>query len=99
MANLLHLIGWEETEVLVAEVAKALAPGGRFILYGPFKRAGQLTSEGDKRFHDALTQQDPEIGYKNDNDITELFLSCSLELLDIIEMPANNLAFVAKKPA
>ncbi|WP_298934595.1 DUF938 domain-containing protein [uncultured Ruegeria sp.] len=99
LVNLLHLIGWEETEVLVAEVVKALAPGGRFILYGPFKRAGQLTSEGDKRFHDALTRQDPEIGYKNDNDIVESFLSCSLELLDIIEMPANNLAFVTTKPA
>ncbi|WP_174235128.1 DUF938 domain-containing protein [Ruegeria sp. EL01] len=99
LVNLLHLVSWQETKTLVTEVAKALTPGGRFILYGPFQRAGQLTSDGDKRFHNALIQQDPEIGYKNDDDIAELFLACSLELLEIVEMPANNLAFIAKKPA
>ncbi|MEM9125498.1 MAG: DUF938 domain-containing protein, partial [Pseudomonadota bacterium] len=67
-------------------------------LYGPFKRSGCLTSDGDKRFHDALVQQDAEIGYKDDQDVTDLMTTCGLNLISSVEMPANNLAFVAEKP-
>lgn len=96
LINLLHLISWEETRTLVSETAKALSPEGCFILYGPFKRDGVLTSDGDKRFHDALVRQDPEVGYKNDADIRQLFLEASLALAEMTEMPANNLAFIAQ---
>ncbi|MFY2825626.1 DUF938 domain-containing protein [Ruegeria sp. MALMAid1280] len=97
LINLVHLISWQETQVLIAETAQALAPEGRFILYGPFKRSGQLTSDGDHRFHSALVQQDPEIGYKDDKDIAGWMAGQNLIVLDIVEMPANNLAFVAEK--
>lgn len=98
LINLVHLISWSETRILVSEVSKALAPTGRFVLYGPFKRSGCLTSDGDKRFHDALVQQDAEIGYKDDQDVTDLMTTCGLNLISSVEMPANNLAFVAEKP-
>ncbi|WP_170406882.1 DUF938 domain-containing protein [Ruegeria arenilitoris] len=97
LINLVHLISWPETQVLIAETAQALAPGGRFILYGPFKRSGQLTSDGDQRFHDALVLQDAEIGYKNDEDIVGWMTAQNLTVLKVVEMPANNLAFVAEK--
>ncbi|WP_170325996.1 DUF938 domain-containing protein [Ruegeria arenilitoris] len=96
LINLVHLISWAETQVLIAEAAQALTAGGRFILYGPFKRSGQLTSDGDQRFHDALVQQDAEIGYKNDEDIAAWMAAQNLTVLKIVEMPANNLAFVAE---
>lgn len=99
LINLLHLISWAETTTLVTEAALALKPGGRLVLYGPFMRDGTLTSDGDQRFHDALTQQDPEIGYKNDAEILGLLHTNRLGLVEVAEMPANNLAFVAKKPA
>jgi SAM-dependent methyltransferase len=98
LINLLHLISWPEAQALIAETAQALAPRGRFILYGPFKRSGQLTSDGDQRFHDALVQEDPEIGYKDDRDIAAWMAGQNLTVLDIVEMPANNLAFIAEKP-
>lgn len=98
LINLLHLISWQETRTIVAEVAQSLSPKGRFILYGPFKRSGQLTSDGDVRFHEALIQQDPEIGYKNDGDILNLFENVGLLMLATVEMPANNLAFIAERP-
>ena len=99
LINLVHLISWPETQVLVSEAAKALAPNGRFILYGPFKRSGELTSDGDQRFHNALVHQDPEIGYKNDDDIAALMCAHGLSIIEIVEMPANNLAFIAEKPS
>ncbi len=97
LINLLHLISWAEVQILVTEASMALNPGGRLVLYGPFMRSGRLTSDGDRRFHDALSQQDPEIGYKDDKDILALLDSCDLDLIEVAEMPANNLAFVAKK--
>ncbi|WP_299636444.1 DUF938 domain-containing protein [uncultured Ruegeria sp.] len=98
LINLIHLISWQETRTIVSEVAQSLSPKGRFILYGPFKRSGQLTSDGDVRFHEALFQQDPEIGYKNNGDILNLFKNVGLHMLATVEMPANNLAFIAERP-
>ncbi|MEX0278217.1 MAG: DUF938 domain-containing protein [Ruegeria sp.] len=99
LINLLHLISWGEVQTLVREAAQALHPNGCLILYGPFMRDGQLTSEGDRRFHDALIQQDAGIGYKNDADMLDLLHNSGLDVVEVAEMPANNLAFVAKKPA
>lgn len=99
LINLLHLISQPEAKTIIAETARALAPGGRFVLYGPFMRAGELTSEGDARFHATLTAQDPEIGYKDDFDTIDLMQDAGMELVQVLEMPANNLALVAEKPA
>lgn len=97
LSNLLHLISTPETETLIREAGRALAHGGQLMLYGPFMRGGELTSEGDQRFHEELTAADPDIGYKDDFDITDMLHSSGLELTELIEMPANNLAFVARR--
>lgn len=96
--NLLHLIPEPAAKTLIAEVALALAPGGRFILYGPFLRDGETISEGDARFNSALRDQDPSIGYKDDWDVIDWIHENWLELVQVIEMPANNLCFIARKP-
>lgn len=98
LVNLLHLVSTPEAQTLIAEAAQALAPGGRLILYGPFLRDGAATSDGDASFHAALTAQDPEIGYKDDFDVIDWLHDAWLELVDVVEMPANNLALIAKRP-
>ena len=97
LVNLLHLISWDETEILIIEISKALKTNGIALIYGPFMREGQLTSEGDKIFHYSLIQNDLEIGYKNDLDMLRLFSYSGLMHLETVAMPANNLAFVLKK--
>ncbi|MEE4347361.1 MAG: DUF938 domain-containing protein [Paracoccaceae bacterium] len=99
LVNLLHLISEAEARTLIAEVAQALAPGGVFVLYGPFLRDGETTSEGDRTFHASLRAQDPEIGYKDDWDVIEWIHANWLDLVQVVEMPANNMAFVARRPA
>lgn len=98
LVNLLHLISTPEAQVLIAEAAQALAPGGVIVLYGPFLRDGETTSEGDAAFHASLSAQDPEIGYKDDWDVIDWLHGQFLELVQVIEMPGNNLAFVARRP-
>ena len=97
LVNLLHLISLNEAETLINELSKALKKTGIALVYGPFMRNGQLTSEGDKNFHNSLIQTDPDIGYKNDLDILTFFSNSGLFCLETVEMPANNLAFVLKK--
>jgi len=97
LVNLLHLISTGEARALITESARALAPGGRFIFYGPFLRGGKATSAGDAAFHANLTAQDPEIGYKDDSDVKEWILAAGLGLIAVIEMPANNLVFVTER--
>lgn len=99
LVNLLHLISENEARILIAEVAQALAPGGLFILYGPFLRDGETTSEGDRSFDASLRAQDPEIGYKDDWDVIDWIHANWLDLVQVVEMPANNMAFVARRPA
>ena len=98
LCNLLHLISEPEARILIAEAAQALAPGGIFVLYGPFLRDGETTSEGDMRFHASLRTQDPEIGYKDDWDVIDWLHGAFLDLVQVVEMPANNLAFVSRRP-
>lgn len=97
LVNLLHLIDDTATEALLQQALAALRPGGRFIAYGPFKRAGVLTSPGDKRFDADLRAADPAIGYKDDRDIIRRLATAGAASVQPIDMPANNLAFVATK--
>ncbi len=99
LVNLLHLISEGQAQALVAEAARALAPGGRLILYGPFLRDGETTSEGDRTFDASLRAQDPEIGYKDDFEVIDWLHDAGLSLVDVVEMPANNLSLVAERPA
>ena len=98
LVNLLHLISIEETKILVNEVSKALAPKGVSIIYGPFMRSGELISKGDMEFHHSLINTDPDLGYKNDLDMLNLFGEAGLVHLSTNKMPANNLAFITQKP-
>lgn len=98
LINLLHLISTPAVQTLITEAAAALAPDGRLILYGPFKREGQLTSPGDKRFDAELRAADPAIGYKDDLDLARWLSDAGLSPIDTQDMPANNLAFIARKP-
>lgn len=96
--NLTHLISTKDTQNMIVEAAKALAPDGKFILYGPFKRGGILTSDGDAGFDAELRGSDPAIGYKDDLDIIRWLRDAGLEQVAVTDMPANNLCFIAGHP-
>jgi len=93
----LHLVSAAEVKVIISGISQSLAENRRCVIYGPFMRNGVLSSSGDKAFHQSLIEADSDIGYKDDAWMINLFRLHKLELIKIIEMPANNLAFVAEK--
>lgn len=97
LINLLHLIEEQQAQTLVTEALGALRKGRRFILYGPFMRSGELTSEGDARFHGQLTHANPAIGYKDDATVEDWLWQAGAASVERAEMPANNLAFIATR--
>lgn len=96
VSNLLHLISAPEAEAAVAGMVRALAPGGRAAIYGPFRRDGRLTSAGDAAFDARLREQDPAIGYKCVTDIAGWAGAAGGYLAETVEMPANNLILVLR---
>ena len=61
-------------------------------------RSGTLISKNDMEFHHSLINADPDLGYKNDVDMLNLFGKEGLVHLSTEKMPANNLAFILQKP-
>ncbi|MBB3995477.1 hypothetical protein GGR95_003133 [Sulfitobacter undariae] len=97
LGNLLHLIPQAAALTVLSEAAAALAAHGTLVVYGPFMRAGQFTSEGDAKFHSELSAANPEIGYKDDTRIKQVLAASGLRLNEVRDMPANNLSFIAKR--
>lgn len=98
LSNLLHLISETEARTVIREAGQALAPEGIFHIYGPFLRDGHATSEGDADFDATLRAEDPEVGYKDDWDVIDWIHTSGMDLVQVIEMPANNISFVATRP-
>ena len=97
LVNLLHLVSESEVKAIISGISQSLVLGGRCVIYGPFMRSGILTSSGDKVFHQSLIEADPDIGYKDDAWMLDLFQQRKLETVKIVEMPANNLTFVIER--
>lgn len=91
--NLLHLVPSAGVEVLISEAARALAPSGRLVIYGPFLRGGVATSAGDAAFDADIRAQNPALGYKDLGWVMGLMGRAGLGV-QVVPMPANNIALI-----
>ena len=89
-ANTVHIMHWPAVEALFAGVARVLAPGGLFALYGPFAHDGAHTAESNARFDQMLRAQDPGMGVRDRADLDALATAAGLEPAAVIDLPANN---------
>lgn len=89
-ANTVHIISWPQVEQLFVHIARAIAPGGRVCLYGPYNYGGNVTSESNARFDAWLKSRDPNSGVRDFEAVNRLAASHGLELLRDIAMPSNN---------
>jgi SAM-dependent methyltransferase len=93
-ANVVHIAPWAVAEGIFAAAARHLAPDGRLLLYGPFRREGVHNSPGNEKFDEGLRRDNPEWGVRDTADLKALGAANGLRLADLIEMPANNAVLV-----
>lgn len=96
-ANTAHIMSWPSVEAMFAGVGAVLEPDGRFLLYGPFNRNGQFTSESNREFDEMLRSRDPAMGVRDDQAIISLARRCGLAFAADHSMPARNRILVFAK--
>ena len=74
-----------------------LSSGGVFCLYGPFNYNGEFTSQSNAQFDIWLKQRDPVSGVRDFEALQQLAHVAGLQLIDDVEMPANNRILVWRK--
>jgi len=96
-ANVIHIAPWRVAEGLFAGAGRYLRADGRLFLYGPFKRDGKHTAVSNAVFDSSLREGNPEWGVRDIEALQELAAGAGLALVDIAEMPANNLILVFER--
>jgi hypothetical protein len=66
-------------------------------VYGPFKYAGEFTSESNEGFDRWLKDRDPASGVRDFERVSKLATKANLTLIEDNAMPANNQLLVWKK--
>lgn len=95
--NMIHIASWSACLGLMAGARRLLSPGGILYLYGPFKRGGEHTASSNLTFDELLRAQNPEWGVRNLEDVIEVANTQNLNLLEIVQMPANNLSVIFQR--
>ena len=93
-ANTLHYMGIDCVEAFFSGAGVAVQPGGVLVVYGPFRYAGQFTSDSNARFDKLLRQNDPVRGVRDFEWINELAAAQQFSLLKDVSVPANNQVLV-----
>ena len=93
-SNMIHIAPWSACAALLLDAERWLAPGAPLVLYGPFKRGGEHTADSNAAFDAGLRRRNPEWGVRDLDDVVALALRHSLELGEVVAMPANNLTVV-----
>jgi Protein of unknown function (DUF938) len=93
-ANVIHIAPWRVAEGLFEGAGRYLCADGRLFLYGPFKRGGKHTAVSNAVFDTSLRERDAEWGVRDVEAVEQLAGKAGLVLIEIAEMPANNLVLV-----
>jgi hypothetical protein len=98
-ANTLHIMSWTEVTAMYRGIGEILTPRGVLCVYGPFRYAGEYTSDSNRAFDGMLQERDPKSGLRDVNAVRELAASYGLDLLADDDLPAfNRLLRFAKEP-
>lgn len=96
-ANTFHIMDQEMVAQCIHEVGECLEPGGLFAVYGPFNYGGEYTAPSNARFDQFLKARDPASGIKDFDWLDPLATCAGLNLLEDIDMPANNRTIIWQK--
>lgn len=97
-ANTLHIMSWAEVQRLFARLGDALTADAVLAIYGPFNRDGQPTCDSNAEFDAALRARAPHMGLRDAAAVDALATAIGLRLVAEVQMPANNLTRVWRRP-
>ena len=95
--NMIHISPWSCTEALFEEAGNLLKKDQLLMLYGPFKRYGDHTSESNYRFDQSLKAQNSSWGVRDLEVVSAIGMKNGLEKCQVVGMPANNLSVIFLK--
>jgi len=97
-ANTLHIMPWQAVEAFFVHLHQVLnrvsQTSAKVIIYGPFKYAGEYTSEGNHSFDQDLKSRGCGSGIRDFEAVNQLAINAGLRLVKDIAMPANNQCLV-----
>lgn len=97
--NMIHISPWPATLGLMRGAGRLLGPGAPLYLYGPYRREGVTTAPSNEAFDESLKARDPEWGLRDLEEVVAEAEAHGFALESVIEMPANNLSVVLRKPS
>ncbi|HVY25795.1 MAG TPA: DUF938 domain-containing protein [Polyangiaceae bacterium] len=97
--NMLHVAPWSATQGLMKGAARVLRPGARLFIYGAFKRGDRHCAPSNEAFDASLRERNPEWGVRDLDDVERCAEQHGVVLVEIVEMPANNLTLIFERKA
>jgi hypothetical protein len=95
--NMVHISPWEATEGLMRGAGRLLPSGAPLVLYGPYRRAGHPLEPSNAAFDESLKARDPRWGLRELEAVAQCAEASGLDLVRVVEMPANNLTVVFRR--
>lgn len=96
--NMVHISPWAAAIGLVQGAEKVLPPGGLLYLYGPYFREGIVTAPSNLAFDASLRARDAAWGLRRVEDVIAIADEEGLDFQRLVEMPANNLSLLFRRP-
>jgi SAM-dependent methyltransferase len=92
--NMVHIAPWRVAQGLMAGAGRILPPEGVLYLYGAYMENGAHTAPSNAAFDLDLRRRNPEWGLRDLESVTDLAREHGLDLVERVQMPANNLSLV-----
>ena len=89
--NMIHIAPWAAGLGLLRGAARILPPGGKLILYGPYRQGGRHTAPSNEAFDAGLRAQDPSWGVRDLETVAAEAAAAGFGPPEVVGMPANNL--------
>ena len=89
-ANTLHIMRWGDVQAFFTGLGQVTKSGSLLIIYGPFKYAGEFTSNSNAGFDQSLRAGGQGSAIRDFEAVKQLAIENGFSLLMDVSMPANN---------
>jgi cyclopropane fatty-acyl-phospholipid synthase-like methyltransferase len=96
-ANTAHIMSHAAALRMIDLAGQMLADGGKFCLYGPFRRNGRFNTDSNAAFDASLRARNPEMGLRDLDELEERATQSGMILGRVYAMPSNNHCIVWRK--